>query len=679
MASKSDIEAGKAHIVVYVKNSPALKALQAIQKEAQAIGTSLIKVGGIITGVAAAITGPIGAAVNTFVGLGTELSTVSRRTGLGTRALGEFRHAAEQTGASLGDVEGASKSLTKAIADASMGGAGSVLAFSRLGTTAEALKKQLPEQQLQTIADRLAAIKDPAQQAALAAQVLGGTNLLPMVAQLGALRQEARDLGLAPSEQAVADAANLGRLIKRQLSAVTAAIFEIGAAVGPTLFPIGEALLRITGRVTRWIRENQQVVRTVARIGAIIAAVGVAVTGIGVAIFGVGTVFGAVATIATTVSGAIGGIITAVSALGVLIGPLLSPLGLILLAVGAIGTALAVSLARWTKFTDTAKAALGEVVRVIQPYVDVVRTTIGGIVDALMSGQIGAAARIAILGMRVAFEMGRLAIVGGWLDLRNRVLVIWDEIGVRIAGVLAYVGKLWSVALTGMLQTDIGKALSQGWEGFQIAATTALKNVIAYAHGLAKAVNIILKQVQSTIQVVAVTLPTLEKLALGNAANQIKDVAGPDIVAAMNEAAAAADEAMQNARADRAERRREREQEADIWRNAQLAVINANRRELEERAAEARALRDRLRAGGAGDVRPGDQRAVGDVVSGAALRQNFGTFSGLALALGGAGESVTRRQLRVAEEQRNLQRDQLRAADRNVQAAERLEQALRMA
>ena len=135
-----------------------------------------MKMGALITAAGSAITAPIGAAVKQFISMGTELQNVSRKTGISVRALSELKYAAEQTGASFGDVEGASKSVTKNIADAAIGGQGAIVAFSRLGLTAEQLRNQLPDDQLALVADRLNGIKDPAQKAALATQLLGGTS-----------------------------------------------------------------------------------------------------------------------------------------------------------------------------------------------------------------------------------------------------------------------------------------------------------------------------------------------------------------------------------------------------------------------------------------------------------------------------------------------------------------------
>jgi hypothetical protein len=681
MASRGDIEAGKAYVTTYVKNSQLVKGLNVVKQELQSLGTSVMKIGGLVAAAGSAITAPIGAAVNQFVSMGSELSNISRRTGVGVQALAEFKHAAEQTGASLGDVEGASKSVTKQIADAAMGGQGAAIALSRLGLTAEGLKKQLPEGQLQTVADRLNGIKDPAQRAALAAQLLGNTNLLPMISQLGALRKEARDLGLAPSEKAVADAANMGRMIKRSLSAVSAAIFEIGAAVAPVLFPIGEAVIRITSSVTRWVRENQEVVRTVFKIGSIIAAVGAGITAVGAAIFGIGTAFGMVATVITGIVGFIGTLITVATTIGSLLAPILLPLALVAAAVAGVTMFLLRSQTAWNAVTTTAKSALDSVVQAIAPYVEIVKTTIGGIVDALMSGDIAAAGAIAMAGLRVAFETAKLFIIGSWLDLKNRILAVWDSIAIEASAALAFIGSIFSTVMTAIAQTDFARSLSGQWIVFRMAAVSAFEYIISYARGVITVMGAIRKLIGQTVQDVAIAAPVVAEAAikagLGPEAQEAVGVAKMGLDMVLARANQAAQEARDGASDTRDEARKAREGQADQWKAAQQEVIRINREDLDRRAAAAKAQRDELKRGGAGDVKAGGP-AGGDVVSGVALRQGFGTFSAVALGLGGSDGGVAKRQLRAQEEQRDLQKKNLEVADKQLRAVDQLNNALMM-
>ena len=58
-----------------------------------------------------------------------------------------------------------------------------------------------------------------------------------MVDNLAALRQEARDLGLVPTEEAVSMADAIGDSLDKVKSVFSATLFEIGAAIAPVLIP----------------------------------------------------------------------------------------------------------------------------------------------------------------------------------------------------------------------------------------------------------------------------------------------------------------------------------------------------------------------------------------------------------------------------------------------------------
>ena len=105
MASRGDIEAGKAHIMLYLKNSALMKGLGAIKQHMQGLGSSIMGIGARFVGLGASIVAPLAGAVQHFSALGSELADMSARTGMASGSLAELKFAAEQTGAGLGDVE----------------------------------------------------------------------------------------------------------------------------------------------------------------------------------------------------------------------------------------------------------------------------------------------------------------------------------------------------------------------------------------------------------------------------------------------------------------------------------------------------------------------------------------------------------------------------------------------
>jgi hypothetical protein len=664
MASRGDIQAGKAYVTTYVKNSALLKGLQSIKTSLQGLGTSIMKIGSTLTAAGSSILAPIGAAVTQFVAMGSELDKVSRKTGLSAASLAEFKYAAEQVGAGLGDVEAASKTITKTLADAAMGSGSAHVALSRLGLTAAQLKSQSPEDQLQTVADRLKAIKDPALQAAMATQLLGGTNLLPAVQQLGALRKEARDLNLVPTDKAVADAARLGRMTQTVFSAIRATVFEIGAAVAPMLFPIGDTLINIVSATTRWVRENAGLVRTVAMVAVGVVGIGLAVTAVGALIFGLGTAFGLVA--------------SAVTGVASIIGTLLSPLGLIVAAVAA-------GVVYWLRFTDAGRRTAIEFGQLFGDLRETLNTTIGGIGDALRAGDLQLAAQIAVKGIQLAFMQGVDAIskmIGGQLGatfgtignkiIKGDFLGAWQtalkQLSAWHAQFVEGITALWTMG---------AKAAVDAWKNAVNTISDMLLDASAGGGVVGKAVSM------------ALGVDLQAEIARANQLNSQLGIEGPD---ALEEAKKVARE-QTGAIADALTKRLDQ-----FIRSAQDNTDAANQALGEDTADAANGLTDEIRKlqeellalrnqakvaaanaprgfGGLAPNVPGQ-----DVVNPTALRQGFGSFSGLALQLGGQMEGpavvIAREQLRVQRETQENTRQMREEAINAARAKELLAELL---
>ena len=69
--------------------------------------------------------------------------------------------------------------------------------------------------------------------------------------RLQAARQEARDLGLVLTEEAVSMADAIGDSLDRVKSAISATVFEVGAALAPMLLPAPENVKNIAGWFNR--------------------------------------------------------------------------------------------------------------------------------------------------------------------------------------------------------------------------------------------------------------------------------------------------------------------------------------------------------------------------------------------------------------------------------------------
>lgn len=443
MASRSDIEAGKAHVLVYVKNQ-VTAGLKAIGTSLKATGAQAIAVGTSVAAAGAAIVAPFVAAVSHFTEAGSALADMSARTGLSVAALGELKFAAEQTGAGLEDVEKSTARMQRTIAEAAEGNQTAVDSLKRIGLTAQDLAGKLPEEQLQIVADALAGISDPTIRTAAAMEILGksGTKLLPMVSNLAELRRQARELGLVPTEEAVAMADAIGDSLDQVKSVFAATLFEIGAAIAPVLIPALDITVKIAAAVSKWIRENAQVVRTIAMIGAGLLAAGTIITVIGGGIFAIGTAFTAIA----------GAISTVGAILGTSLAAIFSPVGIL---VGVLGGLVFL----WLKFSESGKSAIGQMMAALQPFINTIKGTFQGIFDALAGGDLALAGQIAITGLQLVLQQGLAALVsmfeGTFGDLVGTIgteLIQGDFVGAWETAALG-ITAVWDSLVAGVLET----------------------------------------------------------------------------------------------------------------------------------------------------------------------------------------------------------------------------------
>lgn len=328
--------------------------------------------------------------LNQFLNVGDALDKMRQRTGLSVEALSELEHAAGQSGTDLATLETGIAKMQKQI---TLGGK----AFESLGLSVEDLKKMSPEEQFDAVAKAIGDIEDPTERAGRAMEVFGksGTQLLPMIEDMEALREEARELGFVMSGEAAASAVKLGDMLANLWKTVTFVGHAVGEALAPPLIEIAKVVQRYATDLLKWIQANKQLVVTIAAVGAAIVGIGLAITGLGLSI---------------TVAGvAMTGLATAIGAIGSVLGVVFSPLGLVV-------AALAAGVYLWASFTESGKSAVSGLKEVLGDLLTTATMTFGGIFDAIAAGDLALAGQIAMAGLKVAFLQGLAALtsaVGG--------------------------------------------------------------------------------------------------------------------------------------------------------------------------------------------------------------------------------------------------------------------------
>lgn len=279
-----------------------------------------------------------------------------------------------------------------------------LFALDKIGLSFKDLQGLTPEEQFQKVADGLSSITDESTRGAVAQKLFGraGRQLIPMLPDLAALRQEARDLRLVPSDDSVKAAAQVndafGR-IKRQIGAV---VFEVGAALAPAFLDIAKKVSTVMVHVIDWIRENKGLIVTIAKIATIVTAVGAGLVVLGGVLSGLGMIAG--------------GLAAGMAAVGSVLGFLLTPIGL-------IAGALIGGIAAWVAWTDSGQQAISGLQSVFGQLWDTFTSVFSGITNALMAGDLALAGQIAIAGLELAFHQGFAALnefTYGWLEsLKN--------------------------------------------------------------------------------------------------------------------------------------------------------------------------------------------------------------------------------------------------------------------
>jgi hypothetical protein len=188
-----------------------------------------------------------------------ELERTAAQTGINTTELQRLQFAAEQSGVGVDEMRKALIHLARSAEEANLGSAGASKVFAQLGVQAtDGRGKVKPMAELLgDVADRFAAIEDPAKKADLATHLFSkaGAALIPFLNQgrdgIAALGDEAERLGAVLSESAVAQGVALTHSTDRLGAAVMGLKYAIG---GPLL----TAVMQAVDAMTAWLRVNRE-------------------------------------------------------------------------------------------------------------------------------------------------------------------------------------------------------------------------------------------------------------------------------------------------------------------------------------------------------------------------------------------------------------------------------------
>jgi len=355
-------------------------------------------------------------------------------------------------------------------------------------------------------------------------------------------------------------------LFKRLTVSVSILSSSIGEHLAPLLREIGAEVLPLISGVRQWIKSNGDLVRSFAVAVAKVVVIGAAITGLGGIFYALGSVFGFVASIFSVVFSPIG---IGIAALAIIIGVVVSLLGKFIPTGKEIWQHwgdIFPSMPRWfSKMADGFDRA-----------VTTMKESWGGIKDAIAAGNLELAAKIAFIGVEVA-----------WLELMSGIRIPWDATvqflseafiksiaGLKLAwaGLAMHLKIIWSGAVNGLAlvidefitKVKVGWTAAVmffklGWERMVFTAHVAMIRIAGFANPL-----------QNTDRLIEEAAETSRNRTAEISANE-----GQRIDRIQNEFRERADILAGNFRQDRRDAEAEfKQQQADISRRAEEDLAN---------------------------------------------------------------------------------------------------------
>lgn len=243
------------------------RSISPVAAVAVGVGAVTAAVGGAAAAVVAFTKG--------FLDVAGHLTDLSERTGVSTEALQKFQVAGSLVGVGVDSIAMSMQRLQRAM---NTGSESVQKAFKTLGLSMKEVREMTPEQQLQTILEKLNKLPDPAQRSALAMQLLGraGAALVPLGAGLGDVMKRAEDLGLVIDKKLIAAGDDLGDSLT-----LLGAVFDsfqnrIGATVASSepLHLLISGLTDIFGMFNKIISDNESSLRSLVDNAVIVVAKG---------------------------------------------------------------------------------------------------------------------------------------------------------------------------------------------------------------------------------------------------------------------------------------------------------------------------------------------------------------------------------------------------------------------
>jgi hypothetical protein len=464
MAGSRDVRAGGAFVEILANDSALRKGLDSASKTLKRWGDGINAVGKTFLKIGVAAMAPLLATSKVFASMGDEMAKAATRTGVSVEAISALAYAAKQSGTDLEGLENGLRKMSKVVVEAAKGSDAAVETLRLLGLTVKDLNHLSPDRQFKLFAEAISRVKDPTVRAALAMEVFGksGTQLIPLMADgakgIEELEQRARDLGLTWTTVDAKAAEEFGDRLDDLWQVLKRSAATIGSALVPAL---RAATVWVTDNVVKlkaWIDGHREVVALAIRVAGGVAAAGVGFLVLGRALSTIGSLVGGV-------SAALGVMASGVSLAGTVLSTVLfSGLGLAIAGLAGLAAYLAYT-------SEVGQRALGALGGFFGDLRDIATTALGGILDALKSGDWALAAQVLMAGLKAEWLAGIEPLREGWAAFKQ-----WFVLGLNdfTTGALAKweiiknsFDNLWveSIAHAKFVWVEFTSFIKNLWEG----------------------------------------------------------------------------------------------------------------------------------------------------------------------------------------------------------------------
>lgn len=472
----SQIEAGRAFVIIAAIDKTKA-VLDKIGKNMSDFGGKITAVGAGMSALTAPVLATIGASTKHFADFGSKLVDMSDRTGLSVESLSLLGHAADQTGTNIDDVAVGIKKMSSAVFEARNGSSEMQTALGSLGIDVKDLEKMSAHDIFMKIGTAIGKINDPIAKSAMAVKMFGksGTSLLPMLKGLGENAEKAKNLGLIVTTAEAQKADALGDAFDWLKSATKALSFQIGSAVAGEITAIMDKMTVVVSGAVRWVKANQEIVATIARVakyvaiaGSIIASLGTGVWAAGFALkqmLGTFQTFGVILKFFSPFVAIISSIFSVVAAGFAFIAPaipiviaLAAAIGAVYLAISSLGdsgNAIFSFLGEvgsmfgsvFSSVVQVVRDAFNSVLSFLAPVGEAFNSLFGGIpaffqqqfgalydiasqvfdaiVQLVMKGDLSGAIEILTLGMKTLWAQGLAGMITAWIEFKRLIIEVF--------------------------------------------------------------------------------------------------------------------------------------------------------------------------------------------------------------------------------------------------------------